>query len=285
MIIDSHLHIWSLEMGFYQWPDDSVPELFRNFEIADALSEMNSNKVDTAILVQAADNADETRHLIAVGNISDRVSGIVGWVPLEDPVQTKQLIREYRQSSKFVGVRTLIHTMPDPRWISSSEVTPGLAILEDAGLTYDFVTSHPEPLEQIPLICERHPELTIVIDHLGKPPVRGTKSEFKHWSNLIRESSKYQNTHAKLSGLYSSIGELDTWTLSEIRPFIIEALDSFGPERLMWGSDWPVSTLAGGYKRALDTITNVIEQDFQQHKSMIFGENASRIYKLPTSQF
>lgn len=284
MIIDSHLHVWSLKKGFYQWPNESIPELFRDFEISDALTELNSNNVDSAILVQAADNADETRHLISVGNMSDRVSGIVGWVPLEDPVQTKTLILEYKQSSKFVGVRTLIHTLPDPSWITSPKVSSGLEILEKEGLSFDFVSSHPEPLAQIPPICERHPQLKIVIDHLGKPPVGGSRSAYINWSNLIRESSKYPNTYAKLSGLYSSVGELDTWTISEIRPFINEALDCFGPERLMWGSDWPVSNIAGGYKRAIESITTVIEEDFPNYTSKILGENATQIYKLPNSQ-
>jgi L-fuconolactonase len=272
--IDSHLHIWDLSTGFYRWPDETVPELNRNFTIEDR------EGIDAVVLVQAADIAAETRALLSIASTVDFVAGVIGWVPLDDPNLINCLLREFRQSRRLVGVRSLIHTLPDPAWIASSLVTPGLSLVADAGLTFDYVTADPASLTYVPTLAKRHPELTIVIDHLGKPPVGGNSDEFRSWARLLRKASAEKAVFAKLSGLFPPSGSPDSWTPHLLRPFILEALDAFGPSRLMWGSDWPVSLIAGGYKRSFEAIEIAVMELAPGHRDEIFGENARSIYGL-----
>jgi L-fuconolactonase len=279
-IIDSHLHIWDLATGLYGWPDETVPELNRNFGIEDAALEMEREGVDAVVLVQAADNAAETRLLLATASSADFVAGVIGWVPLDEPERLKELICEFRDSSKFVGVRSLIHTLPDPSWIASSSVTAGLCLVADAGLTFDYVTADPSTLEYVPLLAQRHPGLRIVIDHLGKPPIGGDSDEFRSWAGLLRGASAEPTVFAKLSGLYPASLAMDAGTPGVLLPFVLEALDAFGPSRLMWGSDWPVSLISGGYQQSRNAVESAVLQMAPDWRDEIFGGNARRIYRL-----
>lgn len=280
MIIDAHLHTWRLGSGVYGWPDESVAPIHRDFGVADALPELERAGVRGVVLVQAADDALDTAGMLAEADAHPEVVGVVGWVPLDDAPAAEAALDRLGGDDRLVGVRSLIHTYSDPDWIVSDAVRDGLCLLEGRGLAYDFVTAGPAALAHVPVLGERHPRLRIVIDHLGKPPIGGGEPDRRRWRALLVDAAANPLVSAKLSGLTASTGGLDSWTRAQLLPFVADALEVFGPKRLMYGGDWPVSILAGGYARAWEAITSIVDELAPDHRDAIFGGNAADLYRL-----
>jgi L-fuconolactonase len=274
--IDAHLHVWDLASGRYPWPDESVPEINHDVGVGDALPLLDEAGVHGAVLVQAADHEGETPFLLAQADAHPRVVGVVGWVPLDRPAEAATALEQ--RDDRFVGVRALIHTYADPDWILG--VDDGLAMLADAGVAFDYVTGGHEALGSIPVLSDRHPDLRIVIDHLGKPPIGGDAAAHAAWRRALAAAAENPLVAAKVSGLYSAVGALDSWTPEQVRPFVADALDILGPDRLLYGGDWPVSQLAGGYARTWDALSALVAELAPGHADGILGGNAARIYRL-----
>ena len=265
-IIDAHTHIWRRASGDYGWITPDLATLDHDFRLDGVLGEAASVGVDRFVLVQAADTAGDTDRMLAEAAAHPEVAGVVAWLPLAGP-GLDDALTERLASGKVVGVRALIHDMADTRWVLRDDVAAGLDRIAAAGLAFDVVTSGPAGLALVPLLAARHPSLRIVIDHLGKPPIGADAATLAHWRSLLREAAASPNVAAKLSGLASAAGAPDSWTVAELRPVVAEAVDAFGPARLMYGGDWPVCLLAGGYTRtfeglhaALDVSTAELEQ-------------------------
>jgi L-fuconolactonase len=177
-----------------------------------------------------------------------------------------------------VGVRNLIHTIPDPQWLLRPDVDAGLGVLEDAGATFDLVSVLPEHLALLPVISERHPRLRIVIDHLGGPPI-GIDSREPWWTQ-IAEAAANPLVYAKVSGLYSATADSGSWTPDGIRPFVDHALETFGPSRLMYGGDWPISVLSGGYDRVWDALSLLFSELEPAARASILGATAIEFYGI-----
>ena len=278
--IDAHQHVWDLGFADYAWPNESVPALHRTIEFSEILADLAQAGINGTILVQAADTAAETRRLLAVGDEYPQVVGVVGWIPLDRPAEAEQLVMEFTADDRFVGTRSLIHTYPDPEWILRPAAFHGLALLERTGLTYDVVTADPRALDIVPVLSERYPALRIVIDHLGKPPLGEGSQSHLAWRTRLARAAENPLAHAKLSGLYASRGPLESWTTDELRPVVADALELFGPERLMFGGDWPVSLLAGGHHRGWAAITSLIDELTPEHHATILGGTAARFYQI-----
>ena len=157
-----------------------------------------------------------------------------------------------------------------------------LELLEAAGVPFDFVTSGPAALAELPVLGRRHPDLDIVIDHLGKPPIGGSAENRAEWRRLLAEAARNPRTHAKLSGLYSATGDLAAWTVEQVRPFVEDALELFGPNRLMYGGDWPVCVLAGGYDRTWAAMTELLAPLTTTERDAILGGTAELFYAIDT---
>ena len=280
MIIDSHQHVWDLTSADYPWLGPELSPINRTIDLAECLPSMSAAVVGGTVLVQAADNAEDTEHLIRTADEHPQVVGIVAWVPLDRPDVAARMLADSGSDRRVVGVRNLLHARPDPAWVVSERVDEGLGVLEAAGKTFDYVTGGPAALVHLPVISSRHPDLPIVIDHLGKPPIGRAAAARAEWLGLLRTAAENPRVFAKVSGLYSSVGDLGQWTVDAVRPFFDDALDVFGPSRLMFGSDWPISLLAGGYERTWSAVTELTAGLDAGERDAILGGAATSFYKL-----
>nr|WP_269330419.1 amidohydrolase family protein [Kineosporia babensis] len=250
----------------------------RTFTFSELKPALERNGVTHTVLVQSADNFEDTQLMLSVADQHPEVAGIVVYVPLEQPAIAETRLTELLQDPRVVGVRNLIHNQPDPDWILRPEVDEGLSVLERAGVTFDYVAVLPRHLGHVPTLVERHPQLRIVIDHLSKPPIGA--SDVEPWWTLIAEAAAGPTVFAKLSGLYPGDAP-DTWTATSIRPFVDRALEVFGPQRLMYGGDWPISVAAGGYDRVFAGLAEVLSGLSTADRAAVLAGTAQRFYRLP----
>ena len=277
MILDSHQHVWDLTAADYPWLGPQHHPINRTIELADAHEHMAAFGVQRTILVQAADNAAETQHLLRVAKADPRVAGVVGWVPLDQPMLTTAMLAS--RDRRWVGVRSLIHDRPSDEWILGCD--EGLDALAQAGVPLDYVTSSPWALRHVPGIAARHPQLRIVVDHLGKPPIGGSEHELAAWRDLLEVCAAQRGVFAKVSGLYGPEGNLAGWRQEEVRSAVGTALEVFGPARLMWGSDWAVSELAGGYAQVTGGLIGLLREMLQgEDLAGVLGGVAASFYAI-----
>ncbi|MEU6571547.1 amidohydrolase family protein [Streptomyces parvulus] len=279
-VVDAHLHVWDPGVAAYDWLGPAMSPLDRAMRFPEARPSLRSAGVDAAVLVQAADNDADTDLMLATAAAHPEVVGVVAWVPLDDPDRARARLTALRGDPHVVGVRTLLHERSDPDWILGPDTGAGLALLAEAGLTFDYPTGSPAALRHLPELAARHPGLRLVVDHLGKPPVGGGREDRAEWRRLIAAAARHPGTHAKVSGLYPASGPLDAWTTAEVRPFVEDALELFGPERLMYGGDWPISLLAGGYARTWESVCELLDPLAPDDRGAVLGGTAARVYRL-----
>jgi L-fuconolactonase len=283
LVIDAHQHVWDLDKARYDWlGPEADPRLRRSISIDELRPEMREAGITATVVVQASDNAEDTALMIDVAAESPEVVAIVGYVPLERPGEAAEALAALRANPLLSGIRNLIHDQADPDWLLRPDVDEGLGILERAGIPFDLVGVLPRHLELVPIISERHPELRIVIDHLAKPPIG--HGELQPWSDLIAIAAENPRVFGKLSGLYSATGEPDSWTVDGLRPVVSHAVEVFGPERLMYGGDWPVSLIAGGYTRVWQALRSLIGELGETAERRILSETAQAFYEIPQAR-
>ncbi|CAN5524274.1 amidohydrolase family protein [soil metagenome] len=281
MIIDAHVHAWDPGRANYPWLGPGMGDLDRTIQFDEITPTFRSLGVTGAVLVQAADDSRDTDVMLSIAQAHPEILGVVGWSPLDDPRRLASDLERFSADPLIVGVRNLIHEHP-AAWLDRPEVERGFALLAGHRVPLDFPTSGPAALSALPGIGARHPELTIVIDHLGKPPIGGSSEERAAWLVLIAECARNPLTVAKVSGLYSARGSLDSWTTEQVRPFVHDALELFGPDRLIYGGDWPISELAGGYTRTWDSFVEVFAEFEVSTREAVLGRTAARTYGLKT---
>lgn len=201
---------------------------------------------------------------------------MVGWVPLDRPEEAARLLDGLRREPKFVGVRHLVNVEPDPDWIARPEVIEGLGVVAARGLAFDYVGILPRHLEHVPRLAERVPGLRIVIDHLGKPPIAA--GGFEPWGSLLARAAQAPNVFAELSGL--DAGGAAGWSAADLARYVGHALALFGPERLLFGSDWPVAVLRGGYAKVWRETGATLVGLTQAERDRILGGTAVEVYRL-----
>ena len=251
MIIDAHQHVWDLSRARYDWLGPQHGPIFRTTTEDEVLPELRRCGVDGVVLVQAADNPEDTAHLLATAAEHREVVAVVGYVPLEDPAATAEQLAVLAADPLVVGVRNLIHDRPDPDFLLRAEVVESLGLVAAAGLAFDVVAVLPRHLEHVPVLAARYPDLTLVVDHLAGPPIG--QAGVEPWWTLIERAAEHPRVLAKVSGLYPR-ADPSAWTTDAIRPFVAHALEQFGADRLMYGGDWPVCVLAGGYRAVWDGL-------------------------------
>jgi L-fuconolactonase len=283
--VDAHQHLWDLKIRAQEWL--RAPELkpiWRDYDLHDLEPEAREAGVDKTVLVQVAASVEETREFLAFAACNKLIGGVVGWLDLAGPDPAGQLaaLREAPGGQSLRGIRHLVEGEPDPAWLARPEVRGGLKAVADAGLPYDLLVN---PLQATAALnaVRALPELTFVLDHLGKPDIAATAAEGSvpdaHWSAWIHQLAAEPNVVCKLSGMVTE-AHWTTWTVTDLRPYADVALDAFGPDRLMFGSDWPVCLLAGTYTEVFGTARQLTDLLSEDERAAVFGGTAVRVYRL-----
>ena len=254
-LIDTHLHQWDLDQCAYDWLDADLPpefhQLRRTFRVDEAREHIEATGVTEAILVQAENSRPDTEAMLGVAADDNRVVAVVGWFDLLDPDGAPAALAALAAAGPVVGIRHLIHDEPDPDWVLQPAVGESLGVLAEHGMAYDFVGVQLRHLEHVPTLASALGDLRIVIDHLNKPPI-GT-DDYPRWVELIGAAASFPNVYAKVSGLHNVTPQGD-WTPADLQGAFEVALESFGSGRLMFGSDWPVCNIGGGYRRQVEAF-------------------------------
>jgi L-fuconolactonase len=277
-IVDSHVHVWDLSLSDYAWLGPQHGPLNRSFSPAEAADELTAAGVTAGVLVQAEDSTADTAYLLDVAERYDAFVGVVGWVQLDDPDLTARQLAELAAYPRLRGVRHLVHDDPRDDFLLLPEVRASLRIVAKAGLVLDVPDAWPRHLAQVAGLAVELPELTAVIDHLGKPP-RGA-AELTDWELALRTAAVVPNTVAKVSGLHV---DGQPFTADALRPVWEIALDAFGPSRLMYGGDWPISILSGGYARHWEVLSTLIGELTNDEQDLVLGGTATATYGLQQS--
>lgn len=274
-IIDAHQHLWDLSKFDYPWMAPEWTQLRRNHLPADLKREIDAAGMDRTVLVQAQHKLDETRWFLDMAEANEFIAGVVGWVDLTDPALDR-VLDEFAPRPKLVGIRHVTHDEPDVDWIVREDVLRGLAVLERRGFTFDLLF-FPQHLKHAPTLASRFPNLRMVIDHIAKPPIKS--GNLSGWDADLRSAAEYPNIFCKLSGMITE-ADWRHWTPGDLKPFIGHAIDCFGFDRLMFGTDWPVCLLAGSYQQVLDALKQALGPISPAEQEKLFGLTAQRFYRL-----
>lgn len=275
MRIDAHQHFWIYSRAEYEWIDESMATLRRNFLPEDLRPELEGAGFEGSIAVQARQTLEETQWLLELADSSPKILGVVGWVDLCSPECRSQLAT-FRRNPKLVGVRHIAQSEPDNRFLLREDFLRGIALLEEFDLAYDILiyTKH---LPVAAEFVERFPKQRFVLDHLAKPPIKNR--EIESWASGIRRLAGFPNVFCKLSGLVTE-ADWQNWKVRDMTPYLDVAFEAFGPSRLMIGSDWPVCLVASSYRRTLDVVGNYLQKHPAEDIEAVMGGNAQRFWRL-----
>ncbi|MER5405436.1 amidohydrolase family protein [Streptomyces sp. NPDC002769] len=279
MRVDAHHHVWDLSVRDQDWiTGPGLRPLRRNFTLGDLRPEAAAAGIGRTVLVQTVTVAEETPEFLDLAGRSELIAGVVGWTDLTRPDVADELarLRELPGGRYLKGIRHQVQGEPEPEWLLRPDVRRGLAAVAAAGLVYDLVVL-PHQLPGCVRAALEHPELTFVLDHLGKPPIAA--GTLDPWAGHVRTLAALPNTVGKLSGLVTE-ADLTKWTVDDLRPYAETALAAFGPGRLMFGSDWPVCTLAASYAQVVGATEELTEVLDEGERADVFGGTARRVYRL-----
>jgi L-fucono-1,5-lactonase len=274
-MIDSHQHFWQVGRFDYPWMTSDLGVLYRDYLPHDLAPIIEARGVTKTVLVQASNSVAESQWLLNLADENSFIAGVVGWVDLMSPIIDAQL-DELSAHPKFKGVRHLVESEPNDDWLIHPSVLSGLRQLSKYRLSFDLLV-HTRHLKYVPQVVETVPEFAFVIDHLGKPPI--AKNEIKEWSEALKPLASYEHVHCKLSGLVTE-ANWTSWKPDDLRPYVEYALELFGADRLMFGSDYPVCLLAASYDRVFDAFQEILEPLSDADREKIFSNNAAKFYRL-----
>ena len=276
-ILDTHHHLWDLSLRSYDWikelPPDESEKISNNFLHEDIFNESISNSVTETICVQAHQSEEETDWLLEIADKSELIKGVVGWVDLKSQ-KIEYALDKFQTNEKFVGVRHVLHDESNENWIMDSKVLNSLKILSKRKINFDFLV-RPNHLKYIALVYEKIPELNGVIDHIAKPEIANNK--FEPWASDIDELSKIGNLYCKISGIIEEMGEGQT--LDDVYKYSSHIIKSFGTQRIMYGSNWPVCLTRNSYNYVLDLAKNITSDLSIIEKEDFFFNNGFNFYK------
>jgi len=278
--VDAHVHFWgSAELAGYGWMTPEMDAIRRSFGPEDLRGHLERHGFDRAVLVQTCPSLEETRGYLELAATTGFLGGVVGWVDLTDPAVAEAVaeLREGPGGRYLVGIRHQVHDEDDPGWLSKKDVRRGIAAVGKAGLAYDILVRTRELPAALALV-RALPDMRFAIDHIAKPPIAsGATSE---WAAGLKPLAAFPNVFIKLSGMVTE-ADWKRWTVRDITPYVQRVLEWFGPERCVFGSDWPVCLVAASYARVIDVCGQAIGDLPADDRERIFGGNAAQLYGLP----
>jgi L-fuconolactonase len=277
MRIDSHVHVWNIGRGDYGWlaPTPSLLPIFRDFALADLRASLAAARIDAVVLVQAAPTVAETRFLLDVADASEAlVRGVVGWADLaaED---VAPILEELAANPLLKSLRPMLQDLEDPSWIAQPRVGHALRHLVALRLRLDALVT-PRELPCLTETLRHHPDLAVVLDHCAKPDI--AHAGWQPWADDVAALAADTPAFCKLSGLVTEAGA--AWRIDDLRRYVDHVIECFGPSRVMWGSDWPVLTLAASYGDWMAASEALLGELAPSEREAIFGGNAARFYGL-----
>lgn len=273
MTIDAHQHFWTLTRGDYGWLTPDLTVLYRDFVPADLWPQMQAAGVSGTIAVQAADTEAETEFLLALADEHDWILGVVGWVDLEAPTAVTSIAR-LAEHPRLVGLRPMIQDLEDDTWMLRPALRAGIEAMVAHDLTFDALVL-PRHLGHLRQFLALYPDLRVVVDHCAKPEI--AKGLFDDWARDLAAVAEAPNTFCKLSGLVTEAGP--DWQPDTLMPYVEHVLNVFGPDRLLFGSDWPVLTLAGDYAGWMQVVQDrIVSRVSADQARAIMGQTARRAY-------
>jgi len=275
MNIDSHQHFWIYDSVRDAWIDDTMSLLKRDFLPAELALQLHASDIDRSVAVQADQSELETLFLLELAKHSDRIAGVVGWIDLTSP-QLAERLRFFSQFEKLRGFRHVAQAEPDDRFLMRPDFTRGISRLREFGFTYDILI-YPKQLSAAADLAAKFPEQRFVVDHLAKPEIK--MKDIAAWASHMGGIARNPNVYCKLSGLVTE-ADWHHWMPSDFDPYLDVVFESFGAERLMFGSDWPVCLLAASYVQVKQIIESYVNRKVPAAREKIFGANAVRFYNL-----
>ena len=275
MRIDAHQHFWHYDRAQYEWIDDSMAALRRDFLPLDLRRELDAAQMDACVAVQARQSLDETSWLLSLAEANRFIVGVVGWVDLQaDDVHAQ--LRKVGANPLLVGIRHIVQSEPNDRFLLRPAFCRGIAALEEFDLAYDILI-YPRHLPYAVELASRFARQRFVLDHLAKPDIR--RGRFQEWERDLRRLAACPNVWAKLSGLVTE-ADWHRWTPDQLQPCFDIAFDAFGADRLMVGSDWPVCTVAGEYAQVIGVVADYLAARPAAEREAVLGGNAQRFWNL-----
>jgi len=275
MRIDAHHHLWNYNPEEYAWIDESMGRLQRSFLPEELHQELGRAGIDGVVSVQARQSLVETKWLLALAETTPWMLGIVGWVDLRSP-ELPRILEDLKGCNKLKGLRHVIQGETESDFILGEAFNRGIQALKPLQLAYDILIFEHQ-LPQTIRFVDRHPGQRFVLDHLGKPAVKGGRLE--PWRTRIRELALRPHVCCKLSGLVTE-AHWDSWNAAQLLPYFETVLEAFGPRRLLFGSDWPVCLVASSYGRWRQLVGEWIAHLSEDEQARIMGDNAREAYKL-----
>jgi L-fuconolactonase len=273
--IDAHHHLWKYDAPQYSWISENMGLLRRDFLVQDLMDVLEESEIHGVVTVQARQSLAETRWLLELAHRHDFIRGVVGWVALTDPKVDRDL-EHFATHAKLKSVRHVLHDEPDDLYILREDFNRGIQLLKDFGLRYDCLIFE-RHLPQTIQFVDRHPNQIFILDHIAKPQIR--QGVISPWKETLTELARRENVFCKLSGLVTE-ASWQSWTEADLDPYLQIALAAFGPERIMFGSDWPVMLLASSYKRWLGIVQRGISLLSEYEQERILGKTAMEVYRL-----
>jgi L-fuconolactonase len=271
MHVDAHQHFWSITRGDYGWLGPHLPALWRDYAPADLAPILHRHGIERTVLVQAAPSVAETDYMLALADATPWVGAVVGWIDFGDATQRRHLER-WARHPKFRGVRPMLQDIADTDWILDARHAWAFDALAALDLHFE-VLGQPRHLDTVARLLTRYPDLPVVLDHAMKPAIRDRA--FEPWATAMSRFAADTQAVCKISGLVTEAAP--GWAGADLKPYVDHLVSAFGPSRLLWGSDWPVVNLAGGYdawRAAAETLIG------GGGAAAILGGTASRFYRL-----
>jgi L-fuconolactonase len=273
--VDSHHHLWHYSKSEYPWMTERMQALRRDFNIDDLAAASEGFGLVGTVAVQARQSVEETEWLLELATISPLVKGVVGWAPLLD-ANLRHWLDRWQGRKELKGIRHLLHDEQDEHYMLRADFNAGIRLLRQYQLTYDLLIFE-RHLPQTIRFVDQHPDQTFVLDHIGKPRIR--EGGLEPWKTNILHLAERPNVCCKLSGMVTE-ADWSMWSLDQLRPYFEHVLAAFGPSRLMFGSDWPVLTLAADYAKWLKTVEAWLSTLSEPEAGAIRYGNAIRVYQL-----
>jgi L-fuconolactonase len=280
VIVDAHHHFWDPARAEYPWLTEELAPIRRAFGPGDLAPSLAATDVDATVLVQTRSSEDETVVFLATAAATPSIRGVVGWVDLRDPGVEDAIarLRAAPGGDRLVGIRHQVHDEEDPAWLVRNDVRRGIAAVGRAGLVYDMLVRTRE-LPAARAVVAGMPDVRFVVDHLAKPPIRD--GALRPWADEVDRFASLPNAWWKLSGLVTE-ADWATWQPADLRPFVDHALETLGPDRVIFGSDWPVCLLAAPYEKVVATARELLEGAglSGREQAAVMGDTAVAVYGL-----